>query len=120
LGVAGELNGRFVLGGSIKAPEVSADLQSARLALPGFGQLRGLTLAPASANGKSGRQLSGKLRLAGTGPAERGNRLRDVTIDADGVRSQHRLHGSSACRRKAIDANCACCWPVVLPRRLSA
>lgn len=91
LGVAGELNGRFVLGGNIQVPVVSADLQSARLLLPGFGQLRGLTLAARLGEGSQG-QLSGTLRLAGLDLPNGETALRDVTIDAEGVRSQHRLH----------------------------
>ncbi|WP_273703003.1 hypothetical protein, partial [Candidatus Accumulibacter vicinus] len=91
LGIAGELNGRFVLSGSMQVPEVSADLQSAHLALPGFGQLRGLTLSARLGNGNQG-ELSGMLRLAGLDLSDGESVVRDVMIDAEGVRSQHRLH----------------------------
>lgn len=91
LGVAGELNGRFVLSGSMQVPEVSADLQSAHLALPGFGQLRGLTLNARLGNGHQG-ELSGMLRLVGLELSNGESVVRDVLVDAEGVRSQHRLH----------------------------
>ncbi|HMW57149.1 MAG TPA: translocation/assembly module TamB domain-containing protein [Accumulibacter sp.] len=91
LGITGELNGRFVLSGSMQVPEVSADLQSAHLALPGFGQLRGLTFSARLGNGSQG-ELSGMLRLVGLDLSNGERALHDVMIDAEGVRSQHRLH----------------------------
>ena len=44
LGVTGDLNGRLVLAGSVKLPELAAELRSAHLAVPGLGQMRGLDL----------------------------------------------------------------------------
>ncbi|MCM8599850.1 MAG: translocation/assembly module TamB domain-containing protein [Candidatus Accumulibacter sp.] len=90
LGVAGDVNGRIVVGGNFRSPEVSADLQSTRLASPRFGQLRGLALAARLGDGSRG-VVSVKLRLAGFDLPSGESALRELTIDADGVRSQHRL-----------------------------
>lgn len=90
LGVVGDVDGRIVLGGSFQSPEVSADLHSTRLALPRFGQLRGLALAARLGDGSRGA-VAVKLRLAGLDLPSGESALRDLAIDADGVRSEHRL-----------------------------
>ncbi len=92
LGVVGDVNGRLLLAGSVQAPELSADLQSTRLALPGIGQLRGLTLTARVGDGAQG-VVAGKLQLAEFNLPGGETLLRDLTLDADGVRSQHRLRG---------------------------
>lgn len=92
LGVAGDLNGRLVLGGSLRTPEVSADLHSLRLAVAGLGQIRGLDLEARLGDGRQGT-LSGKLRVAGLDLPSGESALRDLVFEADGVRSAHRLRG---------------------------
>jgi translocation and assembly module TamB len=92
LGIAGDINGRVVLGGSVRAPELTADLKSTRLALAGVGQIRGLNLAAKLADGSEG-VVSGKLQLAGADLASGTTVLRELVLDADGVRSRHRLRG---------------------------
>lgn len=92
LGITGDLNGQLVLAGSVKLPELAAELRSAHLAVPGLGQMRGLDLEARVGDGSQG-PLSGKLRLAGVDLPERPGVLRDIALDADGVRSQHRLRG---------------------------
>lgn len=79
LGVAGDLSGRLLLAGSAKAPELSADLQSARLALPGIGQLRGLALTARVGDGSQG-VAAGKLQLAGFDRQAGETLLRDLTV----------------------------------------
>ena len=92
LGATGDLAGEIVVGGSMRAPEVSASLQSTRLALPGFGQVRGLDLDGRLAAGDHGA-VSGRLRLAAVDLASGEAALTALQLDADGVRSRHRLHG---------------------------
>ncbi|MBK7953667.1 MAG: translocation/assembly module TamB domain-containing protein [Candidatus Accumulibacter sp.] len=92
LGIAGDVHGRVLLAGTLKAPEGSADLQSTRLVLPGIGQLHGLTLAARVGNGSQG-VVAGKLQLAGFDLPDGETLLRDLTLDVEGVRSRHRLRG---------------------------
>ncbi len=95
LGVDGDVNGTLVLGGSSKSPEVSADLRSARLAAKGFGEIRGLDLAARLGDGHDGL-VSGKLQLAGMDLADGTTLFSKLLLDADGVRSAHRLRGQIA------------------------
>ncbi len=92
LGITGDLGGRLVLGGSAALPELSAELHSTRLSLAKLGQIRGLDLEARLADGSHG-SLSGKLRIAAVDGAGGAALLRDVALDADGVRSRHRLRG---------------------------
>ncbi|WP_313951635.1 translocation/assembly module TamB domain-containing protein, partial [Accumulibacter sp.] len=92
LGVSGDIHGTLLVGGSIKLPELSADLRSARLAAKGFGEIRGLELDARLGDGKQGA-LSGKLRLAGLDLPDGGTLLNKLLLDAEGVRSAHRLRG---------------------------
>jgi translocation and assembly module TamB len=95
LGIAGNLNGTLLLGGTIKAPEVSADLRSTRLAAKDFGEIRGLDLSARLGDGKDGA-LSGKLQLAGLDLPDGSPLLGKLQLDAEGVRSAHRLRGQIA------------------------
>jgi len=92
LGIAGDLRGRLVLGGSFQLPALQASLHSARLAFPGYGQVRGFDLEARVADGNDG-VLSGSLRVASVDAAASATRLHELALDADGVRSQHRLRG---------------------------
>ncbi|HPU80229.1 translocation/assembly module TamB domain-containing protein [Accumulibacter sp.] len=92
LGIAGDINGQLVLGGSASAPELSADLKSTRLAFAGVGQIRGLNLVAQLGDGNQG-VVSGKLHLAGVDLASGSTVLRELALEADGVRSRHRLRG---------------------------
>ena len=92
LGIAGDLRGRLVLGGNLKLPALQASLHSARLVLPGYGQVRGLDLEALVADGNDGA-LSGSLRVAAVDAAAGGTLVHDLALDADGVRNQHRLRG---------------------------
>jgi len=95
LGVAGDLNGTLLLAGTMKSPEVSADLRSARLAGKDFGEIRGLDLAARLGDGKDGA-LSGRLQLSGVDLADGNPVAGKVLFEADGVRSAHRLRGQLA------------------------
>ncbi|QKS29937.1 MAG: translocation/assembly module TamB domain-containing protein [Candidatus Accumulibacter similis] len=92
LGPTGDLAGEIVVGGSFRAPEVAATLQSTRLALRGFGQLRGLDLAARVAGGDQGA-VNAKLRLAGLDLAGGDTVITALQLEADGVRSRHQLRG---------------------------
>jgi translocation and assembly module TamB len=95
LGIAGDLTGQVILGGTLKAPELSADVHSTRLAVPGFGQLRGLDLQAQLGAGKQGA-VSGSLRLAGVDGPDGTTAVQETRITADGVRSQHHLEAQVA------------------------
>ncbi|MEF8722800.1 MAG: translocation/assembly module TamB domain-containing protein [Candidatus Accumulibacter delftensis] len=99
LGVDGDLSGTLVLSGSSKAPEVSADLRSVRLAAKDFGEIRGLDLGARLGDGKDG-VLAGKLQLARLDLADGSTLLGKLLLEADGVRSAHRLRGEMALPRK--------------------
>ncbi|EXI80830.1 MAG: Autotransporter assembly factor TamB [Candidatus Accumulibacter appositus] len=95
LGVAGDVSGTLLLGGSVKSPELSADLRSTRLAAEAFGEIRGLDLTARLGDGKDGA-LSGKLQLAGLDLPDGNSLLGKVLLEAEGVRSAHRLRGQLA------------------------
>jgi translocation and assembly module TamB len=86
--IAGDLAGSLLLAGSVKAPELSADLRSTRLALAGAGELRGLVVRARLGEGEQG-PLSGQIRLDVFDFP--GGTVREVAIDADGVRARHGL-----------------------------
>lgn len=86
--IAGDLAGSLLLAGSARAPTLDADLRSTRLALASAGELRGLTVRARLGEGEQG-PLSGQIRLdAFDFP---GGAVREVAIDADGVRARHGL-----------------------------
>jgi translocation and assembly module TamB len=95
LGVAGDLAGVVVVGGGLKTLQLSADLQSTRLAAAGIGQLRGLDLQAKLGDGSQGA-LVGKLRLAGLDLSGGETVAHDLQLDAQGVRSKHSLRGQLA------------------------
>ncbi|MCP5249557.1 MAG: translocation/assembly module TamB domain-containing protein [Candidatus Accumulibacter sp.] len=92
LGVDGDLKGTLVVGGSSKLPELSAELRSTRLAARGIGEIRGLALDARLGDGSQG-VLSGRLRLTGVDLPDGKNVLTGLALDAEGVRSAHRLSG---------------------------
>ncbi|MEF8755662.1 MAG: translocation/assembly module TamB domain-containing protein [Accumulibacter sp.] len=103
LGPGGDLAGEIVVGGSMRAPEVSASLQSQRLAWPGLGQLRGLDVDARLAAGEHGA-LGGTLRLAGVDLASGEAVVTALQLEADGVRSRHRLRGRcEVAGRRAVE-----------------
>ncbi|MCM8611933.1 translocation/assembly module TamB domain-containing protein [Accumulibacter sp.] len=102
-GPSGDLAGEVVIGGSMRAPEVSASLQSQRLAWPGLGQLRGLEVDARLAAGEHGA-LGGRLRLAGFDLASGEAAVTALQIEADGLRSRHRLRGRcEVAGRRAVE-----------------
>ena len=95
LGADGDLTGEFVLGGSVRTPELKATLHSSRLALRGFGQWRGLELQAQLAAGEQG-VLNGRLRLAALDLPGGETAIRALQLEADGVRSRHRVQAKFA------------------------
>ena len=107
LGPTGDLAADIVVAGGLRAPEVSATLRAQRLGWPGLGQLRGFDLDARLAAGDHGA-LSGKLRLAGFDLASGETALSALQLDADGVRSQHRLSARfDLAGRRAVELSLA-------------
>ena len=85
---AGELNAQLALAGTPARPDISAQLQASRLALPG-----GVQLASLTAEGRSGTAEDSpfRLMLQGRGLQAAGQRLDDLTLNTNGVRAAHQL-----------------------------
>lgn len=85
---AGELNAQLALAGTPARPDISAQVQASRLALPG-----GIELASLTAEGRSGTAEDSpfRLMLQGRGLQAAGQRLDDLTLNTNGVRAAHQL-----------------------------
>ncbi len=93
-GIDGDLDARLQLGGTIKAPQLSASASANRLGRPGSGQLKGVTLKLTAANTASA-PLDLDLAIARIDSTEQSGLLRNVHIQASGTNARHTLQGSS-------------------------
>ncbi|HNL76467.1 MAG TPA: translocation/assembly module TamB domain-containing protein, partial [Accumulibacter sp.] len=93
LGLAGDADGYLNLSGTMSSPEVDANLHSTRLAIPGVGEMRDLSLIARLGAGEQGA-LAGNLRLASVAGATGETLLQNVRLTAEGQRKRHRIHGS--------------------------
>ena len=85
---SGELNAQLALAGTPARPDISAQVQASRLVLPG-----GIELASLTAEGRSGTTEDSpfRLMLQGRGLQAAGQRLDDLTLNTNGVRTAHQL-----------------------------
>ncbi|MFN4236169.1 MAG: translocation/assembly module TamB domain-containing protein [Vogesella sp.] len=86
---AGELNAQLALAGTPARPDISAQLQANRLALPG-----GVQVASLNADGRSGITPDSpfRLNLQGRGLQAGGQRLDEISLLTSGTRQAHQLN----------------------------
>jgi translocation and assembly module TamB len=89
-GLEGGLTGRLDLSGSVTQPQLKADLQAAKLGLPGLGRLSGLSLK-AAAGGEANSPLHIDLTVAQVDTPEQAALAKALRIQADGSNAAHQL-----------------------------